>query len=65
MDRVIDINVRGVFVATQAALKHMNDGGRIIMGMLMRSPRWWRSSPVRSPRTLRARISPSMAERMP
>jgi 3-oxoacyl-[acyl-carrier protein] reductase len=31
MDRVIDINVRGVFVATQAALKHMNEGGRIIM----------------------------------
>src|SRR3979490_2147536 len=31
MDRVININVRGVFVATQAALKHMNDGGRIIM----------------------------------
>jgi 3-oxoacyl-[acyl-carrier protein] reductase len=31
MNRVIDINIRGVFVATQAALKHMNDGGRIIM----------------------------------
>ncbi len=31
MDRVIDINVRGVFIATQAALKHMNSGGRIIM----------------------------------
>src|ERR1700704_1052062 len=31
MDRVLDINVRGVFVATQAALKHMRDGGRIIM----------------------------------
>ena len=31
MDRVIDINLRGVFVATQAALKHMHDGGRIIM----------------------------------
>jgi len=31
LDRVIDINVRGVFVATQAALKHMNSGGRIIM----------------------------------
>ena len=31
LDRVIDINVRGVFVATQAALKHMNNGGRIIM----------------------------------
>src|SRR5213596_1899009 len=31
LDRVIDINVRGVFVATQAALKHMRDGGRIIM----------------------------------
>jgi len=30
MDRVIDINVRGVFVATQAALKHMKSGGRII-----------------------------------
>ena len=31
LDRLIDINVRGVFVATQAALKHMNEGGRIIM----------------------------------
>ncbi len=31
LDRVIDINIRGVFVATQAALKHMNDDGRIIM----------------------------------
>jgi 3-oxoacyl-[acyl-carrier protein] reductase len=31
MDRVIDINVRGVFVATQAALKHLKSGGRIIM----------------------------------
>ncbi len=31
LNRVIDINVRGVFVTTQAALKHMNDNGRIIM----------------------------------
>ena len=31
LDRVIDINLRGTFVATQAALKHMNNGGRIIM----------------------------------
>ena len=31
MNRVIDINIRGVYVATQAALKHMNSGGRIIM----------------------------------
>ena len=31
MDHVLDINVRGVFVATQTALKHMKDGGRIIM----------------------------------
>ena len=31
LDRVIDINVRGTFIATQAALKHMNDGGRIVM----------------------------------
>jgi 3-oxoacyl-[acyl-carrier protein] reductase len=30
-DRVLDINVRGIFVAAQAALKHMKDGGRIIM----------------------------------
>src|SRR2546425_11126969 len=31
MDRVIDINIRGVFIATHAALKHMRSGGRIIM----------------------------------
>ncbi len=31
MDRVLDINVRGVFIATQAALKHMKSGGRVIM----------------------------------
>jgi len=31
MDRVIDINIRGVLVATLAALKHMKSGGRIIM----------------------------------
>jgi len=30
LDRVIDINIRGVFVATQAALKHIKNGGRII-----------------------------------
>ncbi len=30
MDRVIGINLRGVFIATQAALKHLPDGGRII-----------------------------------
>jgi 3-oxoacyl-[acyl-carrier protein] reductase len=30
IDRVININIRGVFVTTQAALKHLNDGGRII-----------------------------------
>jgi 3-oxoacyl-[acyl-carrier protein] reductase len=31
MDRLFNINVRGVFIATQAALKHMKRGGRIIM----------------------------------
>jgi 3-oxoacyl-[acyl-carrier protein] reductase len=31
LDRLIDINIRGTFVATQAALKHMKDGSRIIM----------------------------------
>ena len=31
LDRLIDINVRGIMVATQAALKHMKSDGRIIM----------------------------------
>jgi len=30
MDQVINLNFRGVLVATQAALKHMKSGGRII-----------------------------------
>src|SRR5882757_4047049 len=30
MNRVIDINFRGTMAATQAALKHMKSGGRII-----------------------------------
>jgi 3-oxoacyl-[acyl-carrier protein] reductase len=30
LDQVINLNIRGVFVTTQAALKHMNDGGRIV-----------------------------------
>jgi 3-oxoacyl-[acyl-carrier protein] reductase len=29
-DQVINLNIRGVFVTTQAALKQMNNGGRII-----------------------------------
>jgi 3-oxoacyl-[acyl-carrier protein] reductase len=31
LDRVFNINVRGTMIATQAALKHMNNGGRVIM----------------------------------
>jgi 3-oxoacyl-[acyl-carrier protein] reductase len=31
LDHVLNVNVRGTFVATKAALKHMRDGGRIIM----------------------------------
>src|ERR1700692_3125102 len=31
LDRLIAINVRGVLATTQAALKHMKSGGRIIM----------------------------------
>jgi 3-oxoacyl-[acyl-carrier protein] reductase len=31
LDRVIDINLRGTMVVTQAALKHMKTGGRVIM----------------------------------
>ena len=30
LDQVIDLNLRGVFIATQAALRHLGDGGRII-----------------------------------
>jgi 3-oxoacyl-[acyl-carrier protein] reductase len=30
IDQMLDINVRGVLIATKAALKHMSDGGRII-----------------------------------
>jgi 3-oxoacyl-[acyl-carrier protein] reductase len=30
LDQVINLNLRGVFIATQAALKHLKDGGRII-----------------------------------
>ncbi|HEY0255894.1 MAG TPA: 3-oxoacyl-ACP reductase family protein [Candidatus Methylacidiphilales bacterium] len=30
LDHVIDLNLRGVFIATQAALKHIGEGGRII-----------------------------------
>jgi 3-oxoacyl-[acyl-carrier protein] reductase len=31
IDQVVDINLRGTFVATHAALKHMENGGRIII----------------------------------
>jgi 3-oxoacyl-[acyl-carrier protein] reductase len=31
LDQVINLNLRGVFLATQAALKHIGQGGRIIM----------------------------------
>src|SRR6202044_2511574 len=31
LDRVIDLNLRAAFIATQGALKHMNHGGRIIL----------------------------------
>jgi 3-oxoacyl-[acyl-carrier protein] reductase len=30
-DRMVAVNIRGVFVATQAAARHMGEGGRIIM----------------------------------
>ncbi len=30
LDQMLDLNVRGVFLTTQAALKHLKDGGRII-----------------------------------
>jgi 3-oxoacyl-[acyl-carrier protein] reductase len=31
IDRVLNVNLRGVLVATHAALKHMKSGGRVIM----------------------------------
>src|SRR5258707_13756569 len=36
MNRVIDINIRGVYVATQAALKHLKSGGRHISALRAR-----------------------------
>lgn len=30
LDRMLDVNVRAVFLASQAALRHLGDGGRII-----------------------------------
>jgi 3-oxoacyl-[acyl-carrier protein] reductase len=30
-DRIVAVNIKGVFVATQEAVRHMSDGGRIIM----------------------------------
>jgi 3-oxoacyl-[acyl-carrier protein] reductase len=30
-DRIVAVNVKGVFVATQEAARHMSEGGRIIM----------------------------------
>jgi 3-oxoacyl-[acyl-carrier protein] reductase len=31
LDRIVDLNLRGVFIATQAALRHIKEGGRVIM----------------------------------
>lgn len=31
LDRALNVNIRGVFIATQEAVRHMRDGGRIIM----------------------------------
>ena len=31
LDHMLNLNVRGILIATQAALKHIKDGGRIIM----------------------------------
>jgi 3-oxoacyl-[acyl-carrier protein] reductase len=31
LDQVINLNIRGMFIATHAALKHLNNNGRIIM----------------------------------
>jgi 3-oxoacyl-[acyl-carrier protein] reductase len=31
LDQVLDLNLRAILVTTQAALKHLQDGGRIIM----------------------------------
>ena len=46
IDLVVDLNVRGLFIATQAALKHLPDGGRIIsigscVGERMMTPGLW------------------------
>ena len=53
-DRVFAVNVRGVFVATQEALKHLKTGGRIIMigsclGEACSFPAWHRTRQPKVP----------------
>ncbi len=69
LDHVININIRGLFIATQAALKHMNDGGRIIVigscvgeRNMTPGPRRMRRPRARSrcsPRACRGRSAPA------
>jgi 3-oxoacyl-[acyl-carrier protein] reductase len=54
MDHVINLNIRSMFVTKQAALKQMNDNGRIIMigscvGERNLTPDWPRTRPQRAP----------------
>jgi 3-oxoacyl-[acyl-carrier protein] reductase len=42
-DRMVAVNIRGVFAAAQEASRHMNEGGRIIT-IASRSSSSWRSS---------------------
>ena len=64
MDRMIALNVRGVFVATQAALKHLKQGGRIInigscVGERMMTPGAWRRT--RQPNCRQSRLPKGLA----
>jgi 3-oxoacyl-[acyl-carrier protein] reductase len=61
LDRVIDINLRGAFIATQAALKHMNKGGRIILigscvGERMMTPGLVAYAATKGDQNVRARV---------
>ena len=54
LDRVIDINLRGTLIATQAALRYMKSGGRIIMigsavGERVATPGWFPTRARREP----------------
>jgi NAD(P)-dependent dehydrogenase (short-subunit alcohol dehydrogenase family) len=62
-DRTFAVNVRAVFVATQAAVKHMKEGGRIINIGSRNAERLWEWSRLRDEQVCAARTSERIGSR--